>query len=153
MPMVEEGVVVIKRYDDEGNEIIPEGPRVYLCILELLNDERIWDMFMGFKDGADSPEGKAYYTGMDGSLKSTREETFLYLQTMLPETNILKSFVMTQNQTLKTNITVYSFMRMCLESDKVISATAEITVEDLNDHLISIDPMVHPDELWVKEME
>ena len=153
MPMVEEGVVVIKRYDDEGNEIIPEGPRVYLCILELLNDERIWDMFMGFKDGADSPEGKAYYTGMDGSLKSTREETFLYLQTMLPETNILKSFVMTQNQTLKTNITVYSFMRMCLESDKVISATAEITVEDLNDHLISIDPMVHPDELWTKEME
>ena len=153
MPMVEEAIQVIKRYDDNGNEIIPEGPKVYLCLLELLDEQRIWESFMGFKEGADSPEGKAYYIGMDGSLKSTREEVFLYLQSMLPEINILKSFVMTQNQTLKTNITVYSFMRMCLESDKVISISAEVTVEDLNDHLVGSNPEINPDEVWNKEME
>lgn len=153
MPMVEEAIQVIKRYDDNGNEIIPEGPKVYLCLLELLDEQRIWESFMGFKEGVDSPEGKAYYIGIDGSLKSTREEVFLYLQSMLPEINILKSFVMTQNQTLKTNITVYSFMRMCLESDKVISISAEVTVEDLNDHLVGSNPEINPDEVWNKEME
>lgn len=153
MPMVEELINVIKRFDENGNEILPDGPRVYLCLLELMDEQRIWESFMGFKDGADSPEGKAYYIGMDGTLKSTREETFLYLQSMLSEMNLLKSYVMTQNQTLKTNITAYSFMRMCLESDKVISASAEVTVEDLNDHVLGTDPNIDVEALWNKEME
>ena len=79
MPMVEELINVIKRFDENGNEILPDGPRVYLCLLELMDEQRIWESFMGFKDGADSPEGKAYYIGMDGTLQEKRRSSIFSL--------------------------------------------------------------------------
>ena len=79
------------------------------------------------------------------------EEVFLYLQSLVDDINFKESFVMTQNQTLKTNISVYSFMRMCIESDKVISKSAEITIDELNELCASYG--VDPEKLWNHDME
>lgn len=152
MPMVSEPIEVIQREDENGNIIKPDVPKVYLCLLTMQSEDRIWESFVGNKNGMPSPEGKAYYIDPnDDSLKSTREETFLYLESLLSELNLNESFVMTQNQTMKTNVTVYSFMRMCIESDKVISETAITTVDDLNEMCESAG--INYEELWAKEME
>lgn len=150
MAMVEEPTMVVGRVDQNGNAIKPDTPRVYLVLLQLASEERIWDTFTGIKYGTESPEGKAYYID-NGELKSTREEVFLYLQSLVDDINFKESFVMTQNQTLKTNISVYSFMRMCIESDKVISKSAEITIDELNELCASYG--VDPEKLWIHDME
>ena len=63
---------------------------------------------------------------------------------------LTESFVMTQNQTLKTNISAYSFMRMCLESDKVIRPNADITIDELNEMVLTEGK--DPEALWKHDM-
>ncbi len=151
MPMVTEPVSVIQREDENGNIIKPDVPKVYLCLLTLDDDDKVWETFIGTKEGMPSEEGGAYYIDSDNELKSTREETYLYLENLIDHINLEESYVMTQNQTMKTNISVYSFMRMCIESDKVISMTCEMSVDSLNE--ICESAGIDYNKLWSVEME
>ena len=137
MAMVEEMISVVGRVDQNGNTVKPDSPKVYLCLLQLDSEERIWDVFKGIRYGEPVPEGNAYYIDSNGELKSTREETYLYLESLIDHINLKESYVMTQNQTMKENITVYSFMRMCLEADVVISKSAQLTLDELDEFCAS----------------
>lgn len=150
MAMVEEQKSVVGRVNEDGVVQQPEETKAYLTLVKMQSGEQTWEMFLGIKYGKPATEeGKAYYWD-EGNLCSTRSEVFAYLENMVNEIHLTESFVMTQNQTLKTNISVYSFMRMCIESDKVISMNAEITMDELNEMVLSEGK--DPEALWKHDM-
>ena len=150
MAMVEEQKSVVGRVNEDGVVQQPEETKAYLALVKMQSGEQTWEMFLGIKYGKPATEeGKAYYWD-EGNLCSTRSEVFAYLESMVNEIHLTESFVMTQNQTLKTNISVYSFMRMCIESDKVISLNSEISIEELNEMVLSEGK--DPEALWKHDM-
>ena len=150
MAMVEEQKSVVGRVNEDGVVQQPEETKAYLTLVKMQSGEQTWEMFLGIKYGKPATEeGKAYYWD-EGNLCSTRSEVFAYLESMVNEIHLTESFVMTQNQTLKTNISVYSFMRMCIESDKVISLNSEISIEELNEMVLSEGK--DPEALWKHDM-
>lgn len=150
MAMVEEQKQVVGRVQEDGTVQQPEETKAYLALIKMQGGEHTWEMFLGIKYGKPATEeGKAYYWD-EGNLCSTRSEVFAYLESIVDEMQLSESFVMTQNQTLKTNISVYSFMRMCLESDKVIRPNAEITVDELNEMVLTEGK--DPEALWKHDM-
>ena len=150
MAMVEEQKSVVGRVNEDGVVQQLEETKAYLALVKMQSGEQTWEMFLGIKYGKPATEeGKAYYWD-EGNLCSTRSEVFAYLESMVNEIHLTESFVMTQNQTLKTNISVYSFMRMCIESDKVISLNSEISIEELNEMVLSEGK--DPEALWKHDM-
>lgn len=149
MAMVEEQKQVVGRIQEDGTMQQPEETKAYLALIKTQGGERTWEMFLGIKYGKPAEEGKAYYWD-NGNLCSTRSEVFAYLESTIEDIRVTESFVMTQNQTLKTNISVYSFIRMCLESDKVISLNADINVDELNEMVLTEGK--DPEELWNHDM-
>lgn len=149
MAMVEEQKQVVGRVQEDGTVQQPEETKAYLALIKTQGGEHNWEMFLGIKYGKPTEEGKAYYWD-NGNLCSTRSEVFAYLESTIDEICVTESFVMTQNQTLKTNISVYSFMRMCLESDKVIRPNADISIDELNEMVYSEGK--DPEELWKHDM-
>lgn len=149
MAMVEEQKQVVGRIQEDGTVQQPEETKAYLALIKTQGGEHTWEMFLGIKYGKPAEEGKAYYWD-NGNLCSTRSEVFAYLESTIEDIRVTESFVMTQNQTLKTNISVYSFMRMCLESDKVISLNADISVDELNEMVLTEGK--EPEELWKHDM-
>ena len=149
MAMVEEQKQVVGRIQEDGTMQQPEETKAYLALIKTQGGEHTWEMFLGIKYGKPAEEGKAYYWDY-GKLCSTRSEVFSYLESTIEDIRVTESFVMTQNQTLKTNISVYSFMRMCLESDKVISINADISVDELNEMVLTEGK--EPEELWKHDM-
>lgn len=149
MAMVEEQKQVVGRIQEDGTMQQPEETKAYLVLIKTQGGERTWEMFLGIKYGKPAEEGKAYYWD-NGNLCSTRSEVFAYLESTIEDIRVTESFVMTQNQTLKTNISVYSFIRMCLESDKVISLNADINVDELNEMVLTEGK--DPEELWNHDM-
>ena len=150
MAMVEEQKTVVGRVNEDGVVQQPEETKAYLALVKMQSGEQTWEMFLGIKYGKPATEeGKAYYWD-EGNLCSTRSEVFAYLESIVNEIHLTESFVMTQNQTLKTNISVYSFMRMCIESDKVISLNSEISIEELNEMVLSEGK--DPEALWKHDM-
>lgn len=149
MAMVEEQKQVVGRIQEDGTMQQLEETKAYLALIKTQGGEHTWEMFLGIKYGKPAEEGKAYYWD-NGNLYSTRSEVFAYLESTIDDIRVTESFVMTQNQTLKTNISVYSFMRMCLESDKVISISADISVDELNEMVLTEGK--NPEELWNHDM-
>ena len=150
MAMVEEQKQVVGRVQEDGTIQQPEETKAYLALIKMQGGEHTWDMFLGIKYGKPATEeGNAYYWD-NGNLCSTRSEVFVFLESIVDEIRVTESFVMTQNQTLKTNISVYSFMRMCLESDKAIRPNADITIDELNEMVYTEGK--EPEELWKHDM-
>ena len=144
MPMVEEFTEVMRKIKtlDDGTQIdvTPKNPPVYLVLLKSLDEEKIWETFVGLMEGEPAPEvGNGYYHSMNGELHSVRETVFQFLVNAIQNENIsvVDSYVMTQNQTMKDNICVYSFLRMCLDSDVVIQRISEISYEDLDEYAMA----------------
>ena len=142
MPMVVEFTEVLRKVKtlDDGTQIdvTPKNPVVYLILMKNFEEEKTWESFVGNVEGESAPEyGNGYYHDMNGELRSVREVVFEYLINAIEQNSIslAESYVMTQNQTMKDNVSVYSFLRMCLDSDIVIQKKSEITYEDLNEYL------------------
>lgn len=168
MPMVKELKQVFKKYeelpDGSKREIIPYTPPVYLLLLSYMGhiEETEWKIFEGRMEGkpVQMQDGSTgYYTDIEGNMRSVREPVFSYLQDLVSQElvneeqtfiDLSKSYVMTDKQTLHNNVCAYTFMRMCLESDAVIMKTANITLEELNEEIISYG--LNPDELWMEDV-
>ena len=66
-----------------------------------------------------------------------RDSAFSYLESEAFGIDIVHSYVLSGNIHLGEEVSVYSFMRLCIEKNKV---RTNLTVDDLDDYALTINP-------------
>ena len=90
-----------------------------------------------------------YHEGTFVSVRG-REAAFAYLESQAFGVDMTTSFVMTGHIHLGEEVSIYSFMRHCIENKKV---STEITVEDLNEYVAEMHPSIDLNLLYATEMK
>ncbi len=106
---------------DTGEELEMEEEKPYLVLLTDVDESR----------ELDTTEGRFIAT-------RGRTTVFNYLQSEYFQIDPLHSFVMSGNIPLGREVSVYSFLRLCIQENKV--ADISITIDDLDDYASSIYP-------------
>lgn len=135
MPLLETLPQGFIKYDKEGNPIKPrkDPMKRYLILLQgYEEDNRDWFTLDEFMPLQQTNNG-VYLDETSGQYKSTHTEIFKELETIYADYNIMESYVFTNNSTMKTCISLYTFMRHILEHDSVVSAQTTVTMDDLNE--------------------
>ena len=123
------------RYDKDGNPIKPrkDPERLYVILLQGSDeDDRIWKRIRVFMPLEELNSG-VYLDSATGQYKSIHTDVFKELEAIYEDYDLIESQVLTNNTTVKTSISLYTFMRHVLEADSVVAAESSITIEDLNE--------------------
>ena len=134
MPLLETLPQGFIKYDANGNPIKPrkDPMKRYLILLQGANeDDRVWNIIDEIMPAQELVNG--VYRHANGQLKSIHSEIFKWLESVYEEYNIMESYVFTNNSTMKTCISLYTFMRHVLESDSVVATESSITMDDINE--------------------
>lgn len=138
MPLLETLPQGFIKYDKEGNPIKPrkDPMKKYLVLLQGADeDDRTWfdlDEFMPIQNVVNG-----VYQNELGQIKSTHTEIWKRLEDVYENYNIMESYIFTNNSTMKTCISLYTFMRHVLETDSVVAAESSITIDDIDEIALS----------------
>ena len=138
MPLLETLPQGFIKYDKEGNPIKPrkDPMKKYLVLLQGADeDDRTWfdlDEFMPIQTVVNG-----VYQNEVGQIKSTHTEIWKRLEDVYENYNIMESYIFTNNSTMKTCISLYTFMRHVLETDSVVAAESSITIDDIDEIALS----------------
>ena len=77
--------------------------------------------------------GGVYLDSATRQYKSIHTDVFKELEAIYEDYDLMESQVFTNNTTVKTSISLYTFMRHVLEVDSIVATESSITIEDLNE--------------------